>query len=83
MLLHARGAPSRSPAEVLPECWDTARLFGVCATQWRQSPSGALLGLDYAGCRAAAEAMGIDWAGAFAGLVEIEQEALSILATSP
>jgi hypothetical protein len=32
---------------VLPENWPALQLFLSCATQWRYSPAGSLLGIDY------------------------------------
>jgi hypothetical protein len=34
--------------EVWPDCWDSVHLFVLLSTQWRLSPEGHLLGLDYA-----------------------------------
>lgn len=61
---------------VQPDCWEAVRLACVSATQWRVGPSGRATGLDYAACQAAAAAAGIDWGGAFEGLLIIEAEIL-------
>lgn len=45
---------------VWPENWAAARLFLASATQWRVSMAGPV-GLDYAGVRAAALALGVPW----------------------
>lgn len=68
---------------MLPCNWAAALLFSACSTQWRRAPDGSVAGLDYAGCRAAADAMGIEWGEAFPGLRAIEAEALRALATTP
>ena len=72
-------APSRSaPADciVLPENWDVVRTFLAASTQWRLGPNGELLGLDYAGARAAARGLGLKWRAVFEGLCLMEGEAV-------
>lgn len=32
---------------VLPENWPALQVFLACSTQWRVSPAGRLIGLDY------------------------------------
>ncbi len=48
---------------MLPSAWDAARAFSACATQWRIGPAGGLLGLDYAGARAAVRGVTADGLG--------------------
>ena len=50
---------ARAPRWSCPEAWDTTRTFVAAATQWRVPPAERLLGLDYAGTRAAA----LGWSG--------------------
>ena len=50
------GEPADTPddvCEVWPENWAAVEAFLAVETQWRISPAGGLLGLDYAGVRAA------------------------------
>ncbi|MFH0351028.1 MAG: DUF1799 domain-containing protein [Chromatiales bacterium] len=46
-----------------PEVWEehvsAIALFEACATQWRRSPLGGLMGLDYAAMEVVARATGI------------------------
>ena len=76
-----------APADVylvLEENWDAVRTFCACATQWRLSPSGQRIGLDYAAAQAAASGLGADWREVFLQLAMMEAEALSrFAATSP
>jgi len=44
--------------EVWPENWEPLEIFMRLQTQWRVSPTGTLLGLEYAGVRAALCMMG-------------------------
>ena len=67
---------------VLPENWDIVRVFLASSTQWRLGPGGELLGLDYAGARAAARGLGIKWRAVFSGLCAMEGEAVARLAES-
>ena len=46
---------------MIPENWDAVRLLLASQSQWRRGPSGHIVGLDYAGCRAAAKGAGIGW----------------------
>lgn len=68
---------------VLPTCLDAARLFLACATQWRLGPDGRPEGLDYAGCRAAAQGLGIGWRREFGRLRAMERAALEALSGPP
>ena len=51
----------RAPEEfvVLPENWDAVRVFCAAASQWRMGLSGHCVGLDYAGVRVVADALGV------------------------
>ena len=56
---------------------DPLSAFVAMQTQWRLAPgSGLPTGLDYAGCRAVVEAMGLDWAQLFPALLILEDEML-------
>ena len=68
--------PAPGLLEVLPENWDAVMLFAEVQSQWRHAPSGRLAGLDYSGCRAAAEAVAIDWRAAFRKIRVMEYETL-------
>ena len=59
--------------------WDAARAFLAASTQWRLGPGGELLGLDYAGARAAAKALGLRWRAVFGGLQIMEAEAARVM----
>ena len=65
---------------VLPENWDIVRAFLAASTQWRLGPGGELLGLDYAGARAAARGLGLKWRAVFSGLCAMEAEVVSRMA---
>ena len=67
--------PEQRILAVAPECHDAVRLFAACGSQWRYGPDGCPTGLDYAGCRMAALALGIDWLQTFPGLRAMEAEA--------
>ena len=69
----------REPCQVLRCNWRAARLFAAAQSQWRVAPSGHVTGLDYAGVRAAAEGLGIDWSAEFHRLQTLEDEALRAL----
>ena len=51
-------------------CGGTA--FCASSTQWRVGGMGGLLGLDYAGARAACKGLGIKWREALPGLRVME-----------
>lgn len=51
---------NRWPALILPDCAPAGRLFLAAQTQWRGG-LGWVYGLDYAGVRAAADAIGVAW----------------------
>ena len=53
------------------------RVFAAARTQWRYGPSGHLTGLDYAGVRAAARALGVRWRRVFDALQVMELETLA------
>jgi hypothetical protein len=40
-------APEPTEFPVLPENWDACQLYLAVQTQWRTSPVGGLIGLDY------------------------------------
>lgn len=42
------------------ECWDAFQLFQSCMTQWRISPMGDRIGLDYTAVVSVAQFMGHD-----------------------
>ncbi len=42
---------------LLPECEEQVRAYLACRTQWRTGAMGGRLGLDYAGVRAALDAL--------------------------
>ena len=65
---------------MLPECWDAVRAFCAMQTQWRYGPSGTPTGLDYAGARAAVQAMGLRWRAVFEGVRVMEAETLQVTA---
>ncbi len=46
---------------MIPENWDAVRLLLASQSQWRRGPSGHIVGLDYAGCRAAAKGARVGW----------------------
>ena len=48
-------------ALILPDCAPAVRLFLTAQTQWRMGGLGGVYGLDYAGVRAAADAIGVAW----------------------
>ena len=53
-------------------------MFVGCRTQWRYAGlSGVPAGLDYAGCRAVAAALGVRWRAVFEGVQVMEDEWLS------
>ncbi len=56
--------PGTEDFDVLPENWDTLHAFLAAQTQWRHGPSGRLVGLDYAGVRAAVRGLAADGLGA-------------------
>ena len=62
---------------VLPQNWPIVRAFMAVQTQWRYATSGHRLGLDYAGCQAAVQALGVGWRQVFAGLQVMEAEVLA------
>ena len=63
---------------VLPENWDAVRLCCAVQSQWKiHGFSGRRTGLDYAGCAAAAEGMGIAWAETFDKLRVMEAAMLA------
>ena len=53
------------------------RVFAAAQTQWRYGPTGHLTGLDYAGVRAAARALGVRWPRVFGGVQVMESETLA------
>ena len=75
---HLINAPSGAACAVLPANRDAVRVFVGCQTQWRYAGmTGVSTGLDYAGCRAVAAAMGLSWREVFPGLQVMEDEWLS------
>ena len=58
---------------------DGARAFCASSTQWRTLPSGAPVGLDYAGAEAAVRWMGPRWADVFGQVSAMEGEYLDAL----
>ena len=57
--------------------------FLACSTQWRRAAwDGRPLGLDYAGARAAVEAVGLRWTRVFGALRLMEAEVLAQSAES-
>ena len=66
----------------MPENWDAVRTFAACAGQWRRGPQAEPLALDYAGAKAAAEGLGIQWREVFRAVALMEAEALRLLAVS-
>ena len=53
--------------------WDAVRALMATSTQWRLDPwTGRLLGLDYAGARAAARGIGVRWRRVFVRLRVME-----------
>lgn len=65
---------------LLPENQPAAGVFAACDTQWRRDPmSGQLLGLDYAGVRAAAQMLDVTFTGDdFRRVRTLEHEMLTI-----
>ena len=61
---------------MLPENWDAVRALLATQTQWRLTPNGRLLGLDYAGARAAVHGAGLKWRKIFEPLRRMESEIL-------
>ncbi len=61
----------------MPEAWPTVRAFLAVQTQWRVSPNGVRLGLDYPGARAAAKGLGIQWKKVFGNLRLMATEVLN------
>ena len=62
---------------VIPENLDAVRLCCATATQWRLAPSGRRIALNYPGCAAAAEGMGIAWQETFGKLRIMEAAMLA------
>ena len=58
--LEGNPAVNRWLALILPDCAPAVRLFLTAQTQWRGG-LGGVFGLDYAGVRAAADAIGVAW----------------------
>ena len=65
---------------VLPCNWEVVLAFCALQSQWRYAPSGAITGLDYAGCRVALSALGMNFKAVFAGLQVMEAEVLRLVA---
>ncbi len=65
---------------VLPQNMPVINTFISVSTQWHHGPSGQVIGLDYAGVRAALKALRIKTRKAFRGLQIIEAEILEGLA---
>ena len=66
---------------MLPENWDALRAFIACQTQWRRVAVGGRLmatGLDYGGCRAAIEGIGLDFGALLPQVQIMEAEAMRI-----
>ena len=59
------------------------RALCAAGTQWRAGAMGGLLGLDYAGARAACEGIGIEWAEALPGLRIMEAAILDAQPRAP
>ena len=55
-----------------PSCVEAVRAWCASCTQWRAAPAGGLIGLDYAGARAACKGLGVNWAEALPGLRVME-----------
>jgi len=66
--------------EVLPDVWDSYRVFAAMQTQWRIGASGAI-GLDYSVLNQVIEFLGIesDKATIFSDLRVMEAKALEIM----
>ncbi|MCY4027478.1 MAG: DUF1799 domain-containing protein [Acidobacteria bacterium] len=83
--------PQERDFDVLPENWDTVLAFFAAQTQWRHGPDGRLVGLDYAGVRAAVRGLVADgcgerrqgrrlkWRSVFSGLRVMEAAVLEEL----
>lgn len=77
----ARGGALNQPAfAVYAENWENVQAFLVCSTQWRVAPMGGLIGLDYAGCKAALKAVGTPFKRVFSAIQQMEVAVLRVLA---
>jgi hypothetical protein len=71
--------------EVLPDVWDSYRLFRAMSTQWRAGMAGAT-GLDYAALPVTGDLLGLsaeEIRGAFDDVRVMEGEALRCMAPEP
>ena len=68
--------PPDNDFAVLPDNWEVVVAFLIVQTQWRYGPSGHRLGLDYAGCKVALKASGMDIKAVFGGLRTMEYAVL-------